>query len=121
MRKRLCAVFSIGLLLPLTLPSQAWATHATGASATELNAVESAINSATFLGGSADSSRSNLLGKLDVAVAKVSVEKYADAVAKLVNISDTATALAVAAKPKLADASGITSAVTAATACVSSL
>jgi len=70
------------------------AEHITGACAAELNALEAAINNAVFLGPTADLNRSSLLTKLDAADAKVDLEKYADAVDKLLDISNKATALA---------------------------
>lgn len=47
--------------------------------------------------------------------------KFSDAVDKLQDISDKATALAGAARPKLEDASGINSAVVDAIRCVAAL
>ena len=92
-----------------------------GLCATELNAVEAAIGSSQFTSNKAATDQSNLLAKLQAAEAKVTLAKYSDAVDKLQDISDTATALANAAKPKLADATSINNAVIAATACVGNL
>ncbi|MGE5337732.1 MAG: hypothetical protein ACM3PU_07880 [Gemmatimonadota bacterium] len=86
-----------------------------------LNAVELAINSAAFLGRNATSDQSNLLSKLQFAYSKATQQKWGDAMQKLQDISDTATALAGAAKPKLDDATGINNAVTVATACMTGL
>ena len=99
----------------------AWANHFTGACASELNAVETAIQSAVFLVKSASTDQTNLLAKLEAAAAKVGLQKYDDAVDKLQDISDKATALASAPKPKLEDASGINGAVITAIACVGGL
>lgn len=99
----------------------AWANHFTGACASELNALEAAIGGGVFLGRNASTDQSNLLAKLEAAAAKVRLNKYDDAVDKLQNISDTATALADAPKQKLEDASGINGAVATAIACVGGL
>ena len=97
------------------------AVHVEGACALELNAVEAAINAAVFQGQRANTDKSNLLAKLDAADAKVDLDKFSDAVDKLDDISDKASELANAAKAKLADATGINTAVSAAIACVGSL
>jgi len=97
------------------------ASHYTGSCSTELNAVEAAIVDAVFLGRKAVTDESNLVAKLDAAAAKIALQKYSDAIDKLENISDTATALAGATKPKLEDATGINSAVSAAITCVGGL
>ena len=94
------------------------ADHFTGTCGSELNALETAIQSGVFLGKNAATDRSNLLAKLEAAAAKIRLTKYDDAVDKLQNISDTATVLAGAPKPKLGDASGINGAVVSAIACV---
>ena len=99
----------------------AWAHHFNGACAFELNALEAAIGDGMFLGRNASTDQSNLLAKLEAAAAKVRLNKYDDAVDKLQNISDTATALADAPKQKLEDASRINSAVVTAIGCVSGL
>jgi hypothetical protein len=101
--------------------SVARADHFTGACAFELNAVEAAIRGATFTGQNATTDQSNLLAKLEAANAKVAEGKFSDAVDKLDDISDKATALAGAAKPKLADATAINTAVAGAIACVGRL
>ncbi len=118
-KKALAAVLLVAAVGGWT--GAASADHFTGACASELNAVESAIGSGIFLGKNATTDRSNLLAKLEAAGAKVRLAKYGDAVDKLQNISDTATALANAPKPKLDDASGINGAVVTAIACVGSL
>ena len=97
------------------------AHHFNGACAFELNALEAAIGDGMFLGRNASTDQSNLLAKLEAAAAKVRLNKYDDAVDKLQNISDTATALADAPKQKLEDASRINSAVVTAIGCVSGL
>ena len=101
--------------------SAARADHFAGACAFELNAVEAAIKGATFLGQNATTDQSNLLVKLEAAGAKVNEGKFSDAVDKLDDISDKATALAGAPKAKLADGSVINAAVAAAIACVGRL
>jgi hypothetical protein len=99
----------------------AWANHFTGACASELNAVETAIRNGVFLGKNASTDQTNLLAKLEAAAAKVGLKKYDDAVDKLQDISDKATELASAPKSKLEDASGINGAVITAIACVGGL
>ena len=94
------------------------AGHFTGACSAELNAVEQAINDGEFLGNKASTDQSNLLVKLQAAAGKLSLQKFSDAVDKLQDISDTATALATAPKPKLRDATTINDAVIDAIACV---
>lgn len=74
-----------------------------------------------FLGKNAATDQSNLLAKLEAAAAKVRLSKFSDAVDKLQNISDTATALAGAQKPKLEDASQINGAVVIAISCIGAL
>jgi hypothetical protein len=101
--------------------SVASANHFTGACAFELNAVEAAIHGATFSGQNATTDQTNLLAKLEAANAKIAEGKFSDAVDKLDEISDKATALAGAAKPKLADATGINTAVASAISCVARL
>jgi len=122
MSKRMKAV-TLALLAAATAAwvGAARADHITGACAVELNAVEAAINAAVFQGQRANSDKSNLLAKLDAADAKVDLAKFSDAVDKLGEISDKATELANASKPKLADATGINTAVSDAIACVGKL
>ena len=119
-KKRLAAVF---LLLAAigAWTSAAKADHFTGVCATELNGVETAIQNGIFVGKNASTDQSNLLAKLEAAAAKVRLSKFSDAVDKLQNISDTATALAGAQKPKLEDASQINGAVVTAIGCVGAL
>src|SRR5690606_30236564 len=92
-----------------------------GSCGSELSAVGAAIQSAEFLGRKAATDQTNLMAKLEAAAAKVQLTKYSDAVDKLQDISDTATALADAPKPKLEDATGINTAVIEAIACVGAL
>lgn len=94
---------------------------ALGTVGASLTAVETAINSAAFLGNRATSDKSNLLAKLEAAYSKALAGKWGDAIQKLGDISDTATALAGAPKPKLDDATGINNAVINATRCMSGL
>lgn len=112
----LAGAVALGLMM-----SGGTAMAAAGDCAYELAAVSDAINAAEFLGKKADTDRSNLLAKLQAAEGKVALDKFSDAIDKLVDISDTATALADAPKPKLGDATGINMAVTGAIACVGSL
>ena len=102
----------------LLVPGVSQASHYTGLCSPQLNAVELSINSANFIGIHATTDRSNLLTKLDAANAKISLLKYNDAIDKLMEISDTATALATAIKPKLEDATGINNSVAQAVSCV---
>jgi len=107
---------SLGILL--LLPSESYAESYTGQCDEQLSAVEGSIGSAHFIGNKAATNRSNLLAKLAEAQAKVYREKYADAITKLGDISETATELANASKPKLDDASAINYAVSSAISCV---
>lgn len=59
--------------------------------------------------------------KLEAAAARVGLSKFSDAVDKLQNISDTATALANAPKAKLEDATQINGAVVTAIGCIGAL
>ncbi|HEX6362254.1 MAG TPA: hypothetical protein VFZ93_04830 [Albitalea sp.] len=83
-----------------------------------LNAVETAIASAWVQN---ERDRTNLQSKLATANSKTLAQptpKWDDANTKLEDISNTATALANAAKPKLNDGGAINSAVLAAQACI---
>jgi len=112
---------SAGLATVLLLPVSGNAAHYTGQCSSELNAVELAIDNANFLGKRAETDRSNLQAKLEATNAKIILLKYSDAIDKLTDISDTATALADAAKPKLEDATAINEAVASAIGCAGSL
>ena len=112
------AILGISLLLPIV---PAAAGHFAGSCAVELNAVELAITDANFLGSRAATNESNLLAKLQAAAGKLAQDKPSDAIDKLQDISDAATALANAAKPKLEDATAINGAVTAAIGCAGTL
>lgn len=94
--------------------------HATDAStcAAELGLVKDAIYAATFYDPKADTNRSNMIAKVDAAAAKLALNKPADAIDKLQAVSDQATTLATAAKPKLDDATGINMAASDAITCV---
>ena len=114
----------IAALVLLGVCSAGWmavASAAPGDCAAELLAVDAAIRDAEFLGTKATTDESNMLAKLAAAQAKVDLNKYSDAVDKLQNISDTATTLANAPRPKLVDASGINGAVATAIGCVAAL
>ena len=116
----------VGTVVLLLAMLAAWTATASaypfgGACGTELNAVGSAIQDGAFVGKKGAADQSNLLAKLEAAAAKVQLGKFDDAVDKLLDISDTATALADAPKPKLEDAGEINTAVIAAIACVGGL
>lgn len=112
--KRIAVRMLAGLGALLLLPGAALADY-TGKCGEQLTAVAASINGAVFKNAR---DQSNLLVKLDAANAKITLLKYSDAVDKLVDISDAATALANAAKPKLDDATEINHAVSAAITCV---
>ena len=120
-RRGLAVILTLVALLLLTSTEMANAAHFTGACSAELNAVEAAIEAGTYYGKKAASSESNLLAKLEAAAAKIGLGKFDDAIDKLLDISDKATAWAGARKPKLDDATGINIAVTNAIGCVGSL
>jgi len=110
--------FLVGVFLVCPIGA-ANADHFIGVCALELNTLEQAINDANFLGPRAASNRSNLLTKLEAAAAKLVQAKPSDAIDKLQSISDSATDLANAAKPKLEDATVINTSAGAAIQCVS--
>ena len=91
------------------------------ACSTQIADVGTAIDDAAFLTPKADSNRSNLFVKLAAAEAKLDCGKPADAIDKLEDISDKATAWADAPKPKLEDATGINGAVGDALLCIGGL
>jgi hypothetical protein len=99
--------------------SAASADHIDGSYAAPLNSIEAAIEAGTFAGSGND--ETNLLVKLDAADAKIDLGKFSDAADKLQDISDKATALATAKKPKLGDANAINAAVSEAIICVGAL
>jgi len=121
MIKSTLAGAAVAAIMVLSMTGTAKAEHITGACAYELNGVEAEITAARFLGNRAEMDRTNMLAKLDAADAKVDLGKFSDAIDKLMDISDKATALADAPKAKLDDASGINTAVSAAIACVGKL
>jgi len=84
----------------------------------EMSDVLYAINDGQFLGRKGDMDKANMLAKYDAAVVKLGYYKFSDAVDKLLDISDKATALATAGKPKLEDSTAITESVSAAIQCV---
>ena len=86
---------TVGLVLSGTV-----ATAAPGDCAAELAQVGIAIEQSQFLGQRAETDRTNLLATLDDSEAKVAVDKYDDATAKLASISGKAIELAAAPKPK---------------------
>ena len=91
------------------------------ACSTQIADVGTAIDDAAFLTPKADSNESNLVAKLAAAAAKLDCGKPADAIDKLEDISDKATAWADAPKPKLEDATVINGAVGDALACIGGL
>ena len=117
MKTILKVLLTSALLLPFV------AQAAPGDCATELGAVEFAIMSGNFDidPRRGESNRSNLITKLDAVEGKVGLDKFSDAIDKLMDISDKATAWAdpdVSRKLKLEDATGINNAVGAAIVCV---
>lgn len=66
-----------------------------------IDVTELATQGAEFLGRNATKDEANLLSKLASAELKVAQEKYADAVAKLVDYQSAVISMADAAKPKL--------------------
>ena len=80
-----------------------------------------AISGGLYTGKRAATDESNLLTKLAAAEAKVSFDKFSDAIDKLDQISEKATDLANAQKSKLDDATAINNAVTDAIGCVAAL
>lgn len=116
-----CVSGCAGVLAVTMMLATAPASAAPGDCQAELDAVAVAIDSANFLGKKALMDETNMEAKLDAAEAKVARDKFSDAIDKLLNISDKATALATAPKPKLDDATGINTAVSAAIICVGAL
>lgn len=114
----LAIVMAMSLVLSAGIAS---ASHLSGACGDELNAVQAAIDDANFLTNSADRNKDNLEQKLDDARVKLTQDKPGDAIDKLDDISQKATAWQDAPKPKLKDASGINGAVDAASACIGGL
>ena len=96
-------------------------TGVTAICAADLQDVGTAIEEAVFTGRRATTDESNLCAKLTAAGAKLNLEKDSNAVDKLLDISDKATAMATARKPKLDDATDINNAVTNAIACIGGL
>jgi hypothetical protein len=96
-------------------------TNGVGTIGSTFSAVEAAILAGVFTN---TRDQNNMLGKLlngytDAMTLKDGVPtKYGDAITKLQNISDTAVALANAAKPKLTGADAITSSAYAAQQCL---
>ena len=84
----------------------------------EMSDVLYAINGGDYMGRKADMDKSNMLAKYDAAKAKLGFYKFSDAIDKLLDTSDKATALATAGKPKLVDSTAITESVSAAIQCV---
>ena len=107
-------------LLPGTGNAESY-TYTGGLCGVELTSVSRAIDEGVFLGKNFMTDESNLQAKLAAADGKISLKKYDDAIDKLTAISDTATALADARKPKLEDAEGINNAVIYAINCVDGL
>lgn len=89
-----------------------------GSCGAALDGVETAIIAATFYEPKAASNESNMILKLDSANTKLRQNKPLDALANLESISDRATELATAQKPKLDDAAGINAAAASAISCI---
>jgi hypothetical protein len=83
-----------------------------------LDGVSDAIVAAGFDPAKLSPSQASLMSKLSSANDKTKARKWGDAIAKLDDLSDSATAMAGAAKPKLRSADGINAAVVAATNCL---
>jgi len=84
----------------------------------QMSDVYDAINYGDFYGRNAEMNKANILAKYDAAHAKLQFYKFSDAIDKLDDIADKATALATAGKPKLDDSTAITEAVSAAMTCI---
>ena len=83
----------------------------------EMSDVYYAVDGGDFSGRKADMDKSRMLAKYDAAVSKLKLYKFSDAIDKLDDIAEKATALATATKPKLSDSTPITDAVGAAIQC----
>lgn len=81
----------------------------------EVSVVKDAITAGVFTNAI---NQTNLLLKVDAARAKLDLNKPSDAVDLLIAVSDKATELATATKPKLADATGINATASTAVACI---
>jgi hypothetical protein len=111
-------ILAISFMLPLA------AQAAPGDCSVEFGGVAQAIDDAIYLGKRPLMSESSLEVKLESAIAKVSHDKFDDAVEKLEELSDKATGWAdplITRKVKLEDATGINDAVALAIICVASL
>ena len=122
MGRNFASLVAAGLVAVAPLAANAEYISATACSSgvgtigTTFTGVESAITTSVF---TKTADRDNLLSKLSAAYNKAAVEKYSpDAIAKLQSISDTALALASAAKPKLQNDDAIAAAVLAAQQCI---
>jgi hypothetical protein len=111
-------VSALALVLTLAMTGVASADHFDGTCGDELNVVEQEILAANFMGRKAETDQDNMLAKLEAAYIKIGAGKFVDAADKLLDISDKATALATARKPKLEDATGINEAVIEALVCL---
>ena len=107
-------IFIVALAILFTLPCSA---KELTVCVEEMSDVYYAINDGDFIGRKAEMDKSNMLTKDDAAVSKLKLYKFSDAIDKLDNISDKATLLATAGKPKLGDSTVITEAVSAAIQC----
>ena len=92
---------SLVALVAAPLVLAAGSAHAAygGTCGAEFTALDDAIRNATTF--KAEMDRTNLLGKVSSAVTKVAYDKIDDAVVILDAVSDKASSLASAAKPKL--------------------
>ena len=112
----------VAMLLVTSSPMLVSTAHADdGWCGDQLTAVQTAIDGGFYSGKKATSNMSNLVMKLEAADAKLTLHKFGDAIDKLYDISEKATAWADAPKAKLDDATAINYAVADAMTCIGSL
>jgi len=112
----------VAMLLVTSSPMLVSTAYASDALCSEdLAAVQRAIDGGIYSGRKATSNKSNLEVKLVAAETKLTAYKFGDAVDKLYDISEKATAWADAPKAKLDDATAINYAVADAMTCIGSL
>jgi hypothetical protein len=112
----------VAMLLVTSSPMLVSTAYASDALCSDyMVAVQSAIDGGIYSGRNATSNESNLEVKLEAAEMKLTDYKFGDAVDKLYDLSDKATAWADAPKEKLDDATAINYAVADAIACIGSL
>lgn len=115
MNKSKSTLLALAVSVAFLLPGIANALDVCGE---EMKSVYEAIDAAVFHGKKADMDESRMLAKYDAAAAKLGLYKFSDAIDKLDDIAEKATALATAKKPKLNDATDINDAVGAAIRCI---